>query len=116
MKVFSHSVKNKFDAFKREQQRRMSTPFTHWEQSKLNIQKQKQNKLAMNRLSMVEKGPIDLANKFKGALLDDIQMRIKNENKDDIDFSEMKLLEDEGKIVEAFLNKFIIMPESGVQD
>ena len=70
----------------------------------------------MNRLSMVEKGPIDLANKFKGALLDDIQMRIKNENKDDIDFSEMKLLEDEGKIVEAFLNKFIIMPESGVQD
>jgi len=39
MKVFSHSVKSKLDAFKREQQRRMSTPFTHWEQTKLNIQK-----------------------------------------------------------------------------
>jgi hypothetical protein len=43
-------------------------------------------------------------------------MRIKNEIKDDIDYSEMKLLEDEGKIVEEFLNKFIIMPESGVND
>lgn len=43
-------------------------------------------------------------------------MRIKNENKDDIDYSEIKLIEDEGKIVEEFLNKFIIMPESGVND
>lgn len=43
-------------------------------------------------------------------------MRIKNEIKDDIDISEYKIIEDEGKIIEAFLNKFLILPESGVID
>jgi hypothetical protein len=116
MKVFSHSVKNRLDELKKEQQRRMSTPFMHWGQSKLNMQKQKQGKMGLSRLSMASKGPIDLANKFKGALLDDIQMRIKNENKDEVDVNDFRIIEDEGKIIEAFLNKFLILPESGVID
>ena len=80
------------------------------------MQKQKQGKMGLSRLSMASKGPIDLANKFKGALLDDIQMRIKNENKDQVDVNDFRIIEDEGKIIEAFLNKFLILPESGVID
>jgi hypothetical protein len=73
------------------------------------MQKQKQGKMGLSRLSMAYKGPRYLANKFKGALLDDIKMRRKNENKDKIDVSDFNIIEDEGKIIEVFLNKFLIL-------
>jgi hypothetical protein len=37
LKVFEHSYKNKFNAFRREQQRRVSTPFVQWQYDKLKI-------------------------------------------------------------------------------
>jgi hypothetical protein len=80
----------------------MSTPFTHWEQSKINMQRLKQSKLIGARLNIANGGkmPVDLTTNVKGALLDEISKMIKKtENKDEVDW-EYEVAEDECKIVE----------------
>lgn len=71
--------------------------------------------MGLNRLDTTYKGPIDLTNKLKASMLDQIHNKI-NENMEGLDYSDLQIIEDEAKVIEEFLNKFIIMPESGVND
>jgi|LauGreDrversion4_2_1035121.scaffolds.fasta_scaffold19296_2 hypothetical protein len=105
-KTLRRGMKNKQDYFTKERQRRQSTPFIHWEKTTLNLQKQKQQS---------KNGRGDVTSQMKGAILEKITMTMQKKvnEEDKVDMSDFVVPEDEVAVVDQFLSKFLIMPESG---
>ena len=86
-------MKNQYDLFTKERQRRKSTPFIHWEKTTLNLQKQKEQ-------SKNTRG--DVTTHMKGAILENItrMMQKKVNQEDRVDMTDFEIPEDEIRVVD----------------
>lgn len=85
--------------------RRQSMPFSHWEHTMMKSQKLKQNKPGGRST-----GQGNLFQNVKEGILDKINSIIKkSEDKGDKKLQDFEIPEEEIKIVDAFLSKFIIL-------